>query len=244
RAGVGKTAFALNLIERMTADGKYPTLMFSLEQPGLELFERMASISTGLMGREIEERARQEDPELTRRLLDVCSRWHHVVTVEQPCTIDQIDGLIEQARKADFWTEPLRLVVVDYLGLIGQRRNTSPYEHVSLVARELKNLAKRHRVAVVTLCQVNREGGSGGEPIALTMASETGVIEEAADYVLGIWRPDLKDGLSKEERVDLRGQFKVRVLKSRNGPRNKTVTLRFADTTLRITALAGVPIET
>jgi DnaB-like helicase C terminal domain/Domain of unknown function (DUF3854) len=243
RAGVGKTAFALNLIEKMTRDGKLPTLMFSLEQPGLELFERMASITTGLMGREIEDRARNEDPELTRRLLDVCSRWHHVVTVDQPCTIDQIDALIEQARRSDFWTEPLRLVVVDYLGLVGgQRRALPPYEHVSLVARELKNVAKRHRVAVVTLCQVNREGGSGGEPITLTMARETGVIEEAADYVLGIWRPELKDGLAKQESESLRGQFKVRVLKSRNGPRNKTVTLRFEDTTLRISP-EGVVIE-
>lgn len=234
RAGVGKTAFALNLIERMTADGQLPTLMFSLEQPGLELFERMASITTGLMGREIEERARQEDPQLTERLLRVCQRWHHVVTVEKPCTIDQLDALIEGARRADFWAEPLRLVVVDYMGLVGQRRQTTPYEHVSTVARELKNIAKRHRVAVVTLCQVNREGGTGGDPITLTMARETGVIEEAADYVLGIWRPELKEGLPREERAALHGQFKVRVLKSRNGPRNKTVTLDFEDTTLRI----------
>jgi replicative DNA helicase len=173
----------------------------------------------------------------------VCSRWHHVVTVDQPCTIDQLDALIEGARKADFWAEPLRLVVVDYMGLVGQpRRQLSPYEHVSYVARELKNLAKRHRVGVVTLCQVNREGESGGEPITLTMARETGVIEEAADYVLGLWRPELKDGLTKEQRQELRGQFKVRVLKSRNGPRNKTVTLHFEDSILRITSI-GMTVE-
>jgi hypothetical protein len=244
RAGVGKTAFALNLIDRMTADTKLPTLMFSLEQPGVELFERMASMTTGLVGREIEERARQEDPQLAARLLDVCSRWHHVVTVDQPCTVDQLDALIIAARKADFWAEPLRLVVVDYLGLVGQpRRQLSPYEHVSFVARELKNLAKRHRVGVVTLCQVNREGESGGEPITLTMARETGVIEEAADYVLGIWRPELKDGLSKEQRQEMRGQFKVRVLKSRNGPRNKTVTLHFEDSVLQISSI-GMTVET
>ena len=92
------------------------------------------------------------------------------------------------------------------------------------------------------MCQVNREGGSGGEQITLTMARETGVIEEAADYVLGIWRPELKDGIDKTEREQLRGQFKVRVLKSRNGPRNKTVTLRFEDTTLRI-APSGISVE-
>jgi RecA/RadA recombinase len=239
RAGVGKTAFALNLVEGMTSQGKHPTLIFSLEQPGIELFERMVSISTGLTGREIEDRTRLEDPEMVSRLLVVVERWHHVVTVEKPCTIDHVDQLVEASRRADFWSEPLRLVVVDYMGLISPRRQMPPYEHVSLVARELKNLAKRHRVAVVVLCQVTREGASGGEPVTMSMARETGVIEEAADYVLGIWRPELRDGLTKEERAKVRGDFKVRVLKSRNGPRNKTVTLHFEDTTLQIESKVG-----
>jgi len=126
RAAVGKTAFALNLIERMTAGGQLATLVFSLEQPGLELFERMASITTGWSGREIEERARLEDPQLTERLVEVCRRWEHVVVVEKPCTLNQLDGLIETARAGDLWAGPLRLVVVDYMGLIGVRRPTSP----------------------------------------------------------------------------------------------------------------------
>ncbi len=62
RSGVGKTAFGLNLVERMTADGQLPTLIFSLEMPGVELFERMASMTIGWPGREIEDRARMEDP--------------------------------------------------------------------------------------------------------------------------------------------------------------------------------------
>jgi LmbE family N-acetylglucosaminyl deacetylase len=242
RASVGKTAFALNLIERMTVEGQLPTLVFSLEQPGLELFERMASITIGWSGREIEDRARLEDPQLTQHLVDVCRRWEHVVVVEKPCTLDQIDSLIETARASELWAAPLRLVVVDYMGLIGARRPTSPYEHMSQAARELKNIAKRHRVALVTLCQVDREGASGGEPITLRMARDSGVIEEAADYLLGIWRPELREGLSRDQKLEVRGQFKLRVLKNRHGPAPRTVTLSFEDTTLRITS-AGLTVD-
>ena len=75
------------------------------------------------------------------------------------------------------------------------------------------------------------------------MARETGVIEEAADYILGIWRPELKVGLKKEERQELRGQFKVRVLKNRHGPFPRTMTLRFEDSALRISSI-GMTVET
>jgi len=126
------------------------------------------------------------------------------------------------------------LVIVDYLGLIGHRRPGSTYEQVSLVARELKNFAKKHRVALVVLCQVDREGGTGGEPITLKMGRDSGAIEEAADYVLGIWRPELRDGIDKKERAALRGEFKVRVLKNRSGAAHRTITLHFEATTLLI----------
>ena len=234
RPAVGKTAFALNLVERMTHDGQLPTLIFSLEQPGIEIFERMASITIGWSGRELEQRARSEDPQVLDRLLNVCQQWAHVVVVEKPCRLDDVDQLIGSARASDLWLAPLRLVVVDYLGLIGHRRPGSPYEQVSLAARELKNFAKRHRVALLVLCQVDREGGGGGEPITLKMGRDSGAIEEAADYLLGIWRPELAEGQTREERDKVRGELKVRVLKNRSGPSAKTVTLHFDGTTLRI----------
>jgi replicative DNA helicase len=243
RSGVGKTAFGLNLVERMTADGQLPTLIFSLEMPGVELFERMASMSTGWAGREIEDRARMEDPQVSERFVEVCQGWQHVVTVERSCTLAQLDDLITAARASDLWPAPLRLVVVDYLGLIVPRRTATPYEQTSESAKELKCLAKRHQVGIVSLCQVGREGESGGEPITLKSARDSGVVEEAADYLLGIWRPELSDRLSKDERAGKRGEFKVRVLKNRSGPAPKTVTLRFEPTTLRIRPVLPVSAE-
>jgi hypothetical protein len=238
RPGVGKTTLGLNLIGRMAVPAQLPALMFSLEQQGTEILERVVSLVTGWPGREVEQRARDEDPALTARLLEVCERWWSVVIVDRPCTLEQIDRRLTEARAGTLWAEPLRLVVVDYLGMVGQARpGGSLYEQTSRTARELKTFAKRHQVALVVLCQVDREGGTGGDPISLKMARDSGAIEEAADYVLGLWRPELAEGLTKEERRVRRGQFVIRILKNRSGPAPKTVTLHFDPTSLRIETL-------
>jgi hypothetical protein len=240
RTNVGKTAFGLNLIERMTANGQIPTLLFSLEQPGEQIAERMASMTLGLSGRELEERTTLDDPALLDRLLEVCHRWEHVVVIERPVRLSQVEALIEGATKAELWKEPLRLVVVDYLGKIRpDGRLRSLYEATSEVAHELKDIAKRQRVALVSLCQVGREGGSGGTPVTLSSARDSGVIEEAADFIWGIWRPELDEELKPEARKAVRGQFMVRILKSRNGPAPKTLTLHFEPATLRIGPAPG-----
>ena len=83
-----------------------------------------------------------------RRFLRTCRRWDHVVLVQQPCTIEQCEALLARARVEGFWAEPLRLVVIDYLGLVGTARRASAYEITSHIARETKNLAKRHQVAL------------------------------------------------------------------------------------------------
>ena len=122
RPGVGKTALGLNLLNRMAVPDQLPALMFSLEQQGTEVLERVISLVTGWPGREVEDRARKEDPMLTERLRDVCELWQSVVIVDRPCTLEQIDRHLTDARASRLWAGPLRLVVVDYLGVVGQGR--------------------------------------------------------------------------------------------------------------------------
>jgi len=155
--------------------------------------------------------------------------------VDTSCSLERLDALIEGAWSQ--WPSPLRLVVVDYAGLVSLTRSTSPYERASVVATELKNLAKRHHVALLVLYQLSRAGGTGGEAVTLSMARDSGVVEEACDFALGVWRPELSDELDDDDRAELAGQFKVRVLKNRNRrvPLIPAV-LRFDGATMRITS--------
>jgi hypothetical protein len=238
RTGVGKTALGLNLIRRMTDDTKLPAMMFSLEMQGTEIFERLVSMDSGVPGREIEERANAEDPQIIARLRETVEHGDHIVIVEKPCTLEDLDKHLTVARDGSLLPSPLRLVFIDYLGMVGSdARGARPiYEQVSRVARGIKQLAKRHRVAVLLACQVDREGGNGGTPIDLKAARDSGAIDEAADYLLGCWRPGLDTELSKDERRARRHEFVVRVLKNRSGPSARSVTLHFDPTSLRISS--------
>ena len=106
-------------------------------------------------------------------------------------------------------------MVVDYLGLIGGDRKLSTYDRVSTHARELQALAKRHDVALLILGQVNRaEGGDGSKELSLAAARDSGVVEEAADVVIGMWRPDRQTGLDPAERIRRRDEIRRRMLKN------------------------------
>jgi KaiC/GvpD/RAD55 family RecA-like ATPase len=232
-SGVGKTATMLNLVHTMTG-GTVPALIFSLEMQGIELFERMVSLDSGLSGADVEARARIEDKDVMTQMMHTVANWKQTVIVDRPCSLSQVDSLIGAALKAGLWSEPLRLVCVDYLGMLTPERGGKAYEQVSEMAREVKRIAKRHRVRVLLLCQINREGETGGKPVTAAMARDSGVIVEASDYVLGLWRPELDLNLSPEERALYKGEMKVKVLKNRGGPSYREVTLRFTRPSLKI----------
>lgn len=234
RSGVGKTAFLLNLLGSMT-QGTHPALFFSLEQPAIQVYERVVSMVSGRPGHEVEALARIEDPDMMDALYKTAASWDHVVTVEKPCSVGQLDHLIEGARSKGLWRAPLRLVAVDYLGMLTpDKPGGKAYEYVSEMARELKRIAKRHRVALITACQVGRQGESGGTALTLRSARDSGVIEESADHLWGIWRPSLSEELTEAEKVSRRSEMTVRILKQRNGPAPITVPLTFDGATLRV----------
>ena len=242
RSGVGKTAVLLNMVEHMSA-GLHPALVFSLEMQGVELFERIVSMGTGLGGREVEQLARLDEGAFAKTSLPVMSKWHQVVTVDRPCKLSRIDDLIGRAQRAGLWKEPLRLVAIDYLGMISpEGEHGKTYEVISKLAREIKRIAKKHRIRILLLCQVSREGGSGGEPITMSMARDSGAIEESADYIFGLWRPELytypgygKHAYTEEEKATYQGVMVWRLLKHRNGPAPLTFDMRFSTPSLAIT---------
>ncbi len=242
RAGVGKTATLLSLVEGMSA-GIHPALVFSLEMQGVEMYERIMAMGTNRGGYEVEAQAKLDPDGFVQTSIPVLERWKEVVVVDRPCKLSQIDGLIGLAQRRGLWTEPLRIVAIDDLGMITPETSGKTYEVVSALAREIKRIAKRHHVRIVLLCQVSREGGNGGEPIAMGMARDSGAIEESADYLIGLWRPELYEyrgfgthAYTDEEKEALKGMLIWKLLKHRNGPAPLEFKLRFETPSLRLSA--------
>ena len=134
---------------------------------------------------------------------------------------------------------PPRLVAIDYLGLLGSgAKNLSLYQRISEAAVDVNAFAKRHGVAVLLVSQAGRDTDrrrtEGAESLGLDAARDSGQVEETADFLVALWRPELDSALSPIERREVKGQMWTAVLKNRRGPLPR-FRMHFDSDTLRVT---------
>lgn len=217
RPSVGKTAFSLNLARNAAVDHHIPVAFFSLEMSSLQLGMRLMTTESGLSADKIKGASKLENDEwnLLEQSLKNLSR--------APLYIDQTPGLpVMEFRtkvKALVKQKGVRLVIVDYLQLMqgpaelkGMRE-----QEVAAVSRLLKATAKELDVPIIALSQLSRQAvqrqGGGGKPV-LSDLRESGSIEQDADMVIFIHRPDFV-GISEGE-AD-REKSQIIIAKHRNG---------------------------
>jgi len=230
RSGVGKTATILNLMMRIgVSNPTMPQLFFTLEQPAPQIFERMAQISCKLKGIEVENIYSDNEPALRKEVENLTRRFfQNVLIVDKdfltPADMTSIFRIAENKIG-----KKIGLMVVDYMGRMkGSGKNS--YENLSQNAQEIKHMAKELDVAVIGVAQVGREkGGDGSIPLDMDSARDSGQVEEAADFVLGMWRPNLKKNAEKDE-----DELVIKLLKNRKGPQYVQVSMNFIKRFLRI----------
>ncbi len=222
RPSMGKTAFALNIVEfaAIHNEKKVPTLIFSLEMGKEQLVQRMlCSLSKVDAGRL-----------RTGHLGD--SDWPKLTTgagllSEAPIYIDDTPGIsvLELRAKARRLKveKNLGLIVIDYLQLMQGNNPESRQQEISDISRSLKALAKELKVPVVALSQLNRslESRTDKRPM-LSDLRESGAIEQDADVIMFVYREAVycEDCRSREKTCD-KGHDKdaeIIVGKQRNGP--------------------------
>ena len=187
KTGSGKTAFALNLL-RNIAIGDHKTLFFSLEMTLPRVIERQCAIEAGVSANEIEGNFPVHHRDLGN--LPWWDNYH--ITAQSNMSMAQIEETIQ--RTSDY-SGKVDVVCIDYLGLIkaqGSNNAVSSYQAVSEIAASLKAVSKRCECAIIVLAQISRAHGEVGDvPISISAARDFGVIEEGADLVLGVHRPEL-----------------------------------------------------
>jgi len=221
KSRVGKSAFLQNALRRVARTGRSASLWCSMEQPSHQVFERYAQMVTGAYGEDIENASADEQRarEISEKVVEELGEW--TLTCDTPgLKVADIERAVVLA--AEKIGHPINLLAIDYLGLIdGSDLDRTLYGAVSKVVRELKNVAKRHGLAVLLLCQVSRTGGEDGStPLTINSARESGAIEEAADFLLGLYRPRI--GLMEQDDC-----MSVQVLKNRKGKDGMTFEYEF-----------------
>ena len=221
RPAMGKTAFALSLAKNIAADQKIPMAFFSLEMSDVQLTNRLMSNACKIEGKKL--MSGQLDSADWLRLDKKLE-----ILKEAPLYIDDTEGLsvMELRTKARRLVREhgVKLIMIDYLQLMtasGMRYN-SRQEEVSLISRSLKGLAKELNIPVLALSQLNRgvesrDGAEGKRP-QLSDLRESGAIEQDADMVVFLHRPEYYGiQMSSDGLIDYQGKAEVIISKHRKG---------------------------
>ena len=216
RPSVGKTALALSMARNAAMDAGVGVAIFSLEMSKIQLAQRLLCIETRLNLHNLRTgRLRDEDwLNLTRNIGKLS---------QAPIYIDDSAGtsVLEARAKARRLKREkgIGMVIIDYLQLMSTHEQSSSREQeISRISRGLKALAKELDVPVLALSQLSRavENRSDRRP-QLSDLRESGSIEQDADMVMFIYRPDLY-GLKSPDGGSLEGMAEVIIGKQRNGP--------------------------
>ncbi|MFP3874702.1 MAG: replicative DNA helicase [Thiohalophilus sp.] len=212
RPSMGKTSFAMNLVENAAIKHQVPVAVFSMEMPGEQLVMRMMS-SLGRIDQHKIRTGKLDDADWPRLTSAVG------ILNEAPIYIDDTPGLspmeVRSRARRIKREHGLGLIVIDYLQLMQVGGNTeNRATEISEISRGLKGLAKELNVPVITLSQLNRslEQRPNKRPV-MSDLRESGAIEQDADVIVFIYR----DEVYNEESTD-KGTAEIIISKQRNGP--------------------------
>lgn len=225
RPAMGKTAFVLTMARNMAVDHHIPVAFFSLEMSSTQLVKRLLVSETGLSSEKIrggQKLAEYELVQLYERTKDLAA---------SPLYIDDTPALSiyefrAKARRL-VRSSGVKLIIIDYLQLLsgppelkGMRE-----QEVSNISRSLKAIAKELDIPIIALSQLSRsvETRGGNKKPQLSDLRESGAIEQDADIVMFIHRPEY---YGMEEEGVPKGMSEIHIAKHRNGS-TAVVNMRF-----------------
>ncbi|MGN6417768.1 MAG: replicative DNA helicase [Pseudobacter sp.] len=219
RPAVGKTAFALNLARNAAmAYKKTPVAFFSLEMSDTQLVQRILSAESEIWLEKIS-RGRMEDNEHAKLYAKGVTRL-----AQAPIFIDDTPALnvFELRAKARRLKNKhsIGMIIIDYLQLMsgsGQKGQNREQE-ISTISRNLKTLAKELMIPIIALSQLSRavENRQEKQP-QLSDLRESGAIEQDADMVMFLYRPEYYDIKSDAQGESTKGLTEVKIAKNRHG---------------------------
>lgn len=219
RPAMGKTALVLTMARNAAVDFNKPVAIFSLEMSSLQLVTRLIASESELSSEKLK-KGQLEDYEF-QQLNDKIAKLSSA-----PLFIDDTPGLsvFELRAKARRLKEQhnIELIIVDYLQLMtaGSEGKGNREQEIATISRSLKGLAKELEIPVIALSQLSRavETRGGDKRPQLSDLRESGAIEQDADMVMFIHRPEYYNITEDAEGNSTAGVAELIIAKHRNGP--------------------------
>jgi replicative DNA helicase len=237
---MGKTAFVLSMAKNMALDYEHPVAVFSLEMSNIQLVNRLIVNVAEIEGDKIK-RGKLAPFEWEQLRLRTATLQKAPIFVDDTPSLSVFE-LRTKARRL-VKEHKIQCIIIDYLQLMNASGMTygSREQEVSIISRSLKGLAKELDIPIIALSQLNRgvEGRTGADKRPqLSDLRESGAIEQDADMVLFIHRPEYYKITQDEQGNDLRGKAEIIIAKHRNGSTGD-VLLRFKQDFIKFTNLAS-----
>ena len=228
RPAMGKTAFVLSMAKNMAVNHNQPIALFSLEMSSVQLVNRLIASETELGSEKIRNGKLSEE------------EWQQLhskikALIKAPIYVDDTPALsiFELRAKCRRLQQRygIKVLIIDYLQLMtaGADMRGNREQEVSMISRQLKIIAKELNIPVIALSQLNRgveqRTGDAKKPM-LSDLRESGAIEQDADMVCFIHRPEYYKIFQDDRGNDLRGMAEIVIAKHRNGAVGE-VLLRF-----------------
>src|SRR6476620_3848237 len=230
RPSVGKTAFALNLARNAALHPTKPTgvAFFSLEMSAGQLVQRILAAESEIWLEKIA-RGKLEEHEMKQLYSKGIQRLSEAPSFIDDTAALNIFELRAKCRRLKN-KHNVGLIIIDYLQLMSGTgdRNSNREQEISRISRDLKGLAKELQVPIIALSQLSREVEKRKEGAKIPQLSdlrESGAIEQDADMVMFLYRPEYYDITSNEMGESNKGETHVRIAKHRNGSL-ETIKLR------------------
>ncbi|WP_251358111.1 replicative DNA helicase [Kangiella sp. TOML190] len=240
RPSMGKTTFAMNMVEHAALNSDLPVLVFSLEMPSESIIMRSISSLGGIEQNKIRSGQIKDSADWDKFNSGVLQLKNHTkLFIDDTAGISPAE-MRSRARRVYRENGGMALIMVDYLQLMqvpGYGENRT--QEVSEISRSLKALAKELNVPVIALSQLNRslENHSDRRPVMADLR-ESGAIEQDADVIMFIYRDEVYNKDSEENK----GRAEIIIGKQRNGPIGK-VDLAFRGEVCRFDNLAHQDYE-
>lgn len=230
RPGMGKTAFMLSMARNIVAEQKLPIALFSLEMSSVQLITRLIASETGISSEKLR-KAQLSNVEWSQLYSKIKPLEESPLFIDDTPALSVFDLRAKCRRLVS--QHGIRLIMIDYLQLmavdVGFKYGNREQE-ISIISRSLKSIAKELDVPVIALSQLSRavETRGGSKRPLLSDLRESGAIEQDADIVSFIYRPEYYGFSTWDDdgATPCQGQAEVIIAKHRNGSLDN-VRLRF-----------------
>ncbi|WP_040279923.1 replicative DNA helicase [Psychroserpens damuponensis] len=221
RPGMGKTAFTLTMARNVAVESNIPVAFFSLEMSSVQLITRLISSETNLSSEKLRT-GKLEKHEWEQLNVKVKTLEKAPLFIDDTPSLSIFDLRAKARRLASQYG--IKMIMIDYLQLMtagGSQKGGNREQEISTISRNLKALAKELSIPVIALSQLSRavETRGGSKRPLLSDLRESGAIEQDADIVSFIYRPEYYkiDEWDDDERSPTEGQGEFIVAKHRNG---------------------------